>query len=250
MLMRFTKLALGCFAVVLIGSQAVAQSKGDRYNGVWTVSRGGGGMGRVFVDGKKVKGVLMDTGWYQMTGERRIGQLSGTLDTKEARIKIEWSTGATIEFRGAADVKRQGLSFTLTQYSSGREIKSTEFSLEAHRVGDPLSEPFGDMTSVKKESLAGEWSGSYVYGPNKGLAYVSMDWNGDCKVVMANERPNDDTWSAEGALSEGGRSLKLTVNSGFSKQAYVGKLKSIGPDQVQITFDREKGSFVMVLSRW
>lgn len=244
------KLALGLVSLLACAPFVSAQSKGNRYNGVWTVSRGGGGMGRVFVDGKNVKGVLMDTGWYQLTGVRRIGQLKGTLDSKDSRITIEWSTGPKVEFRGAAQLKGQGLAFTLRQYAGEREINSTEFTLDAHRVGDPLPEPFGDMATARASTLYGEWSGSFVYGPNSGLAYVSMAQDGKCSVVMANEKPNDDTWSAEGELSTDNRALNLTVNSGFSKQAYVGKFKSIGPDQMVVTFNRDKGSFVMVLSRW
>jgi len=229
---------------------APAQAKGDRFNGVWTVSRGGGGMGRVFVEGNKLKGVLMDTGWLQMTGERRIGQLSGSIKNGEATVHVEWSTGASSEFKGTGKVQRKGLTLDLVKITGNRRDKETQFSLQAHQVGDMLSEPFGDINNVKTNQIAGEWSGSFVYGPNSGLAYVTMDWSGSCNVVMANERPNDSTWSAEGDWDTRANVLVLTVNSGASKQTYKGKVKSIGPDQMQIIFDREKGAFVMTLSRW
>ena len=208
-------------------------------------------MGRVFVDGDKLKGVLMDTGWLQMTGERRVGQLSGTLKGGDAAIVIEWSTGAKIEFKGTGKAQRQGLTLDLAKIVGGRADKETQFSLQAHKVGDALTEPFGQSnTSFSASQLAGEWSGSFVYGPNNGLAYVTMGWDGGCEVVMANEKPNDATWSASGAWDSRSNTLNLTVNSGTSKQSYKGKVKSIGPDQVQVTFDREKGQFVMTLARW
>lgn len=232
----------------LVGPCAVAQSKGDRYNGVWTVSRGGGGMGRVFVDGDKLKGVLMDTGWLQMTGERRIGQLTGSVKSGKATVKVVWSSGAQIEFQGSGSVQRRGLSLDLQQVVNGRPKPETQFTLQAHRTGSALREPFGDMAKPRVDEITGEWSGSFVYGPNRGLAYVTMLGDGTCEVVMANEAPNDDTWNASGRLEQ--NLLELTVDSGFSKQAYKGKFRSVGPDQMQITFDRKNGAFVMTLSRW
>lgn len=243
------KKALGLLVFAVVSSMlAYGQAKGDRFNGVWTVSRGGGGMGRVFVDGTKLKGVLMDSGWLQMTGERRIGQLSGSIRSGEASITIEWSTGAKTEFRGPGKVQRKGLTLDLEKVVGSKIDKETQFSLQAHQVGDPLSEPFGNVSNASSSQLAGEWSGSFVYGPNSGIAYVTMGWDGACNVVMANEKPNDSTWSAEGEWRSG--ILNLTVNSGASKQSYKGKIKSIGPDQMQVTFDRDKGSFIMTLSRW
>ncbi|MBS1723284.1 MAG: hypothetical protein JSS66_10065 [Armatimonadetes bacterium] len=241
------------FILVLFGScltMAAAQSKGDRYNGVWTVSRGGGGMGRIFVDGTNIKGVLMDTGWLQMTGERRIGQLAGTLKSGRATVTVTWSTGPKVEFQGKSQVQRQGLSLDLVQYAGSREVADTQFTFQGHQVGKALAEPFGDMSQLAVQQLAGEWSGSYKYGPNRGLAYVSIGWDGSCNVVMANESPNDDTWSAVGKVDTDADVLNLTVDSGFSKADYIGKVRSLGSDQIQVTFNRKNGEFVMTLSRW
>ena len=207
-------------------------------------------MGRVFVDGEKLKGVLMDTGWLQMTGERRIGQLTGTIRRGDVVVSVEWSTGPKVEFRGTGKVLRRGLSLDLTQYNNDRPVSETQFNLQAHMVGAVFTDPFGDVRDLNVSQTAGEWSGSYVYGPNSGLAYVTFGWDGKCDAVMANENPNDSTWSAEGDIDTDRDVLELTVNSGASKQTYRGKFKSIGPDQIQITFDREKGPFVMTLSRW
>jgi len=207
-------------------------------------------MGRVFVDGDKLKGVLMDTGWFQMTGERRIGQLTGTLKNGQATVNVAWSTGPKVEFRGEGKVQRRGLILDLDQYSSGRPVKETQFTMQAHRVGDPLKAPFGELSRLSNAQMAGEWSGSYTYGPNRGLTYVTLEWDGSCNVVMANESPNDDTWNATGSLNTRDGVIDLTVDSGFSKQAYKGKVTSIGPDQIVVKFDRKNGEFVMSLQRW
>lgn len=207
-------------------------------------------MGRIFLDGNNLKGVLMDTGWLQMTGERRIGQLKGTLKNNVADVVIEWSTGAKAEFTGSGKVQRQGLILDLEQRAGSRINKDTQFSLQAHRVGEALTEPFGPVKSLSVAQLAGEWSGSFTYGPNSGLAYVSIGWDGKLDVVMANERPNDSTWSALGSVTSRDNVIDLTVDSGASKQAYKGRVISIGADQMQVTFDRKNGAFVMTLSRW
>lgn len=249
--LSFVKKALGLlvFLGILVAS-SLAQSKGDRFNGVWTVSRGGGGMGRIFLNGNELKGVLMDSGWLQMTGERRIGQLKGTIKNNVADVTIEWSTGAKAQFTGSGKVQRQGLILDLDQRAGDRVNNTTQFSLQAHKVGDPFLEPFGSVRNISSSQMAGEWSGSFTYGPNSGLTYVSVAWDGKIDVVMANERPNDSTWSAVGSINQRENGVDLTVDSGASKQAYKGKVVSIGPDQIQVTFDRKNGSFVMTLSRW
>lgn len=250
MLPKLPKFIFFCISVFLLVSLASPQSKGDRYNGVWTVSRGGGGMSRIFLDGRSIKGVLMDTGWLQLTGERRIGQLTGTLEKKEAKITIEWSTGPKVEFRGEGGVTRRGLSLNLVQFSGSKSIKDTQFTLNSHLSGNPLKEPFGFMEKVNLDDLLGEWSGSFVYGPNRGQVYLTMNPDGTCNVIMANENPNDDTWTAAGMLTAERDAMSLTVNSGFSKQSYRGSFRSMSAEQIQISFNRDKGSFTMSLTRW
>ena len=190
MAIRLPKLLFILIVGLGLISSGLAQSKGSRFNGIWTVSRGGGGMGRIFVDNKTIKGVIMDSGWLQMTGERRVGQLKGSLDGENTKLTIEWSSGPTVEFRGEGSLNKQGLSLNLIQFTGSKAVKDTQFTWSGHPSGQALSEPFGKMTRFNLDELWGEWTGSYVYGPNKGMAFVTIKQDGSCEVAMANERTN------------------------------------------------------------
>jgi hypothetical protein len=235
--------------LALVAGVATASAQ-TRYNGVWTVSRGAGGLARVFVDGKNVTGVLLDSGWQQMTGDPRAGTVTGTIDGNKGTVTVSWSTGQSVEFRGTVSRQRDGLSMAMTRFVNGKEQPNTAFELQAHTVGKPFAEPFGPVAQVDLEQVRGSWFGSFVYGKNDGMAQLTAKADGQIVGTMAVDQEKGRVWTFTGAVSTRSDDVTLTVDSGTSKQTYTGRIRSWGPDHVQVVFDRQDGRFTLTLTRW
>lgn len=214
---------------------ATTLAHATKYSGEWNVSRGAGGTLTLNVSGGQITGDLKDTGWEEMTGERRTGRLTGTVAGGRFKITIRYSTGASSSFQGNIDHDDHDLFMTGLQYVGNKPVTNTRFTSTAHRQANHDAD------------VAGVWEGSFTYGTHKGhvRAFMSPDYS-----FSGDMESNDGTrWTFKGTADRKSERMRITVDSGASKQTYVGTYTVRSDGSLRIWYDKDTGPFEATVRR-
>lgn len=187
------------------------------------------------LNGSRLTGDLKDTGWERMTGERRSGRLTGTVTNGRFKITIKYSNGSSSSFQGNADVDSLTLHMTGLQYVNDKPVRNTRFTCNADRQGSSTQ----DVTGV--------WEGRFLYGSYRG--HVRAFLNEDYTFSGDMEATDGTRWTFTGSVDKRSERMRITVNSGASKQTYVGSYQVMDNGSIKIRYSKDTGPFEATVER-
>jgi hypothetical protein len=222
--------------LIVLAAAATAALGVRRYHGDWEISRGAKGqMALEIFDDGRIQGSCTDSGWEKMTGDRRTGRVTGRFYQSNGTMTISWSTGQTQEFRGRIRAQDTVLIFNGDRYVNGKRDADTYIITHL------------DLNGWGQQDPTGNWQGHFTYGPYKGTSYIRVRGDDTFSGHMYGDKGQD--WTVTGSFNTNNRSIRITVNSGASKQTYSGSYSSLSDGQIRVTFRRPEGDFVATMKK-
>jgi hypothetical protein len=229
---------MNAFKLILAVSAIFAASlslASDRYKGDWEISRGARGKIDLTVTGGRVSGTMTDEGWYESTGERRTGRISGELFSYNGTLTVTWSSGAKSEFRGSFNRERSQFEFDGVRYIKGEKKADTKLKIRTFLQGYNDTDP------------TGSWSGSFTYGATKGHADIRVRHDDSFTGTMYGD--DGRAWDVTGTIDLDRKRIRVTVDSGSSKQTYNGTYTVDSQGRVRAKFPKETGVFEITMKK-
>lgn len=222
--------------LVCISMASAVSAMAVRYKGDWNVSRGAGGTVTLDLVSGRISGSLRDTGWENMTGERRSGTVSGTYTGGRLKLRIKYSTGADSSFEGNITRTDTTLFLTGLRYINGRVDRDTRFTCNADIFGSGGSD---DVTGV--------WEGTFLYGGVRGHSIIRVEPDRSFTGTMHGRDGTE--WRIKGNVDVRRKKIRINVDSGASTQDYIGDYVVLSNGEVKITFPKRPGEFTSTVTR-
>ena len=229
--MKALKTIVAVLAVLSAGSALAT----DKYKGDWEISRGARGKIDMTVNGGRVTGTMTDEGWYETTGQRRSGRISGQLYSYNGTLTVTWSTGAKSEFRGNFNRDRSHFEFDGVRFVSGDKKSETRLKIRSYLQGYNDTDP------------TGSWSGSFTYGATSGHADIRVRHDDSFTGTMYGDDGRE--WDVTGSIDLDRKRIRVTVDSGSSKQTYNGRYTVDNEGRVRAKFPKDTGVFEITMKK-